>query len=603
MTKMLSRSAFDLETRASAVTTFKPDTLDMETGTVDVVLTTGAPVQRGGHVEVLAVGRENVEFGARIPLLDSHRQTSIADIKGSVSNIRFEPGAVVATLTISDPAALAAVARGDVTGVSIGYRVKKWSEGRNASGKRLRTAIQYEIVEASLVAVPADASALIRSKETMEDEIETGTEITSENAPENETRADVNAQIRSAVTFASLPASFANGLIDREATVEEARSAVFAEMQNRRVNISTVRVGPSGDDPAVVHERMAEALACRATGAEPSEGARAYMTLGLSDMARLSLQRSGATGIATLGREEMLTRAMHTTSDFPNLLTSTGNRILMPAYTAAESPLKRLARQRTADDFRPISLVKLGEFGKLQKVTEAGEIKALSTGEATEGLQLETFGGIFSLSRKALVNDDLGAFARWAGMMGTAAAETEADQLVAILNEANGLGPVMGDGKRLFHVDHGNLAATGEALAVDPLSGARLALRRQKGLDGVSPISATPKFLLVPPELETAAEKLLAELAAATVNDQNPFSGKLTLLVEPRLTETAWYVFADPAVLPVLEYAYLSSAPGPQLASKDGWEVLGREFRVVLDFGAGAVDWRGAYRNEGEDAL
>ena len=394
----------------------------------------------------------------------------------------------------------------------------------------------------------------------MEDEIENGPEITSD-APENETRAEVNAQIRSAVTYARLPADFANGLIDREATIEEARSAVFAEMQNRRVNISTVRVGPSGDDPAVVHERMAEALACRATGAEPSEGARAYMTLGLSDMARLSLQRSGATGIATLGREEMLTRAMHTTSDFPNLLTSTGNRILMPAYQAAESPLKRLARQRTADDFRPISLVKLGEFGKLQRVTEAGEIKALSTGEATEGLQLETFGGIFSLSRKALVNDDLGAFARWAGMMGTAAAETEADQLVAILNEANGLGPIMGDGKRLFHVDHGNLAATGEALAVDPLSGARLALRRQKGLDGVSPISATPKFLLVPPELETAAEKLLAELAAATVNDQNPFSGKLTLLVEPRLTETAWYVFADPAVLPVLEYAYLSSAP------------------------------------------
>lgn len=591
-----------LETRRAPAIGFVPQTFDADAGTVDVTLTTGAPVQRGGHVEVLAIGPENVEFAQRIPLLDSHRQTSIADIKGSVSNIRFEPGAIVATLNISDPSALAAVARGDVTGVSVGYRVKKWSERRDPkSGKLIRTAVLFEIVEASLVAVPADANATIRSYPVEEDDIieaPAGAETTSDQ-PDNQTRAEMNAQIRSAVTYARLPAAFANDLIDREATVEEARSAVFAEMQRRSVPVSNIRVGPSGDDPAVVQDRMAEALACRAMGTEPSDGARAYMSLGMSDMARQSLQRSGQTGIATLGREEVLTRALHTTSDFPNLLTATGNRILMPAYRAAESQLKQLARQRTADDFRPMSLLKLGEFGKLQKVTEAGEIKALTTGEAKEGYSLETFGGMFNLSRKAIINDDLGAFARWAEMMGRAAAETEADQLVSLLTG----NPVMEDGKALFHADHGNLSATGAAPDVDSLSAARLALRRQTGLDGVSPISATPKFILAAPELETTFEKLLAELAAAKVDDQNPFSGKMTLLIEPRLSGDDWYVFADPAMLPVLEYAYLSSAQGPQIASRDGWEVLGREFRVVLDFGCGAVDWRGAYHDLGEDDL
>lgn len=598
---MFFRSLADLETRASAVSGFAPDTLDMEAGTVDVVLTTGAPVQRAGHVETLAIGRENVEFPQRIPLLDSHRQTSIADIKGSVSNIRFEPGAIVATLHISDAAALAAVARGDVTGVSVGYRVKKWSERRDAkSGKLIRTAVLFEIVEASLVAVPADANATIRSHPVEENEvIEPGQQEIISDPPENETRADINAQIRSAVTYARLPATFANDLIDREATVEEARSAAFAEMQRRSVPVSNIRVGPSGDDPAVIHERMADALAYRAMGTEPNEAARPYINLGLSDMARLSLQRSGQAGVATLSREELLTRAMHVTSDFPNLLNATGNRILMPAYQAAESQLKRLARQRTADDFRPMSLLKLGEFGKLKKVTEAGEIKALTTGEAKEGYSLETFGGMFALSRKAIINDDLGAFARWAEMMGRAAAETEADQLVALLTS----NPVMDDAKALFHADHGNLAASGAAPDVASLSAARLALRRQTGLDGVSPISATPKFIVAAPELETTFEKLLAELAAAKVDDQNPFSGKMTLLIEPRLSGEDWYVFADPAMLPVLEYAYLSSAQGPQIASRDGWETLGREFRVVLDFGCGAVDWRGAYHNPGEDDL
>jgi hypothetical protein len=60
----------------------------------------------------------------------------------------------------------------------------------------------------------------------------------------------------------------------------------------------------------------------------------------------------------------------------------------------------------------------------------------------------------------------------------------------------------MNDGKRLFHVDHGNKAASGGAIADDTLSAARLAMRSQTGLSGQR-ISATPKFLLVPSAQET----------------------------------------------------------------------------------------------------
>ncbi|WP_051661350.1 Mu-like prophage major head subunit gpT family protein [Bosea sp. 117] len=120
-----------------------------------------------------------------------------------------------------------------------------------------------------------------------------------------------------------------------------------------------------------------------------------------------------------------------------------------------------------------------------------------------------------------------------------------------------------------------------------------------KGLDGKTVITVTPRYLVVGPELETTAEQVLATITATTVDGVNPFAGKLTLLVEPRITDDAWYVFADPASAPVLEYSYLSSAPGPQMASREGWDVLSTEYRVVLDFGAGAVDWRGAVRNPG----
>jgi len=125
------------------------------------------------------------------------------------------------------------------------------------------------------------------------------------------------------------------------------------------------------------------------------------------------------------------------------------------------------------------------------------------------------------------------------------------------------------------------------------------AMRVQKGIDGVSPINATPAFLLVSPAKELQARQAVAAFYPATQATVNPMAGTLTVAVDPRLSGNRWYLFADPAVMAVLEYAYLASAPGPQLESRPGWDVLGMEFRVVLDFGCGAIDWRGAYTNAG----
>ena len=81
-----------------------------------------------------------------------------------VTGIAFNPaGKIVATLCISDPAALAAIERGDVTGGSIGYRVAKWQDSFDTTGQRVRTTTTWELDECSLVAIPADSHALIRS--------------------------------------------------------------------------------------------------------------------------------------------------------------------------------------------------------------------------------------------------------------------------------------------------------------------------------------------------------------------------------------------------------------------------------------------------------
>ena len=415
-------------------------------------------------------------------------------------------------------------------------------------------------------------------------------------------RAAINAEIRSLTDAAGLERSVADELIDRSVTVDQARAHLFDHLVKRTgtpIQHQRIEPGTSHEDPGVMVIRMSGALHCRMTGAKPADDERQYMNLRTVDMAKMLLKARNERGVDFLGPDELLKRAMHTTGDFPQLLTGTGNRVLMGAFQAAASPLKLLARQTTITDFRAKTTIKVSGMGKLEKVGESGEIKSTTRAEAKESYRLATFARMFSLSRQAIINDDLGGLQDFSAAAGRAAAETEAGELVTLLSANGGSGVTMDDTKALFHADHGNKAASGGAIAVATLGAARQAMREQKDLDGVTPINVTPKFLLTSTAKETLAEQVLASLYAATIAEVNPFSGKLQLLVEPRLSGNPWWVFADPAQAPVLEYAYLSSAQGPQIASREGWDTLGMEFRVVLDFGCGAVDHRGAYLNPG----
>jgi hypothetical protein len=105
--------------------------------------------------------------------------------------------------------------------------------------------------------------------------------------------------------------------------------------------------------------------------------------------------------------------------------------------------------------------------------------------------------------------------------------------------------------------------------------------------------------LLVGADRETEAEKVLASIQPDTTDGVNPFAGKLTLLVEPRIDDGSWYLFVDPARLATMQYAFLSAAPGVQIQRTEAWDVLGMKYRAWLDFGAGWTDWRGAHFNEG----
>lgn len=602
----------DLLTRHASL---EPTTADEANRTVDVVWSTGAGVHRrdaaGLYEERLSLDPAHVDLTRFVgaPVLNAHRQESVENIIGVVTAAHVDGLAGRGKVKLSERAdpVWRDVKAGILRHVSVGYTVQRWNDS-SKNGRRVRTAVRWTPLELSFVALPADAGATTRG-ETMDVQNPTPTpEVPVRTpVPEVPVRPQVpemptrNEEIRRLARAANLDHRVADSLIDRNATVDQARAELFDMVTGTApvtVRHQRIEVGDRLDAPEKIVARMSEALTSRLSGTASKDEARPYMHRRLVDMAAELLEARGER-TRLLSPDTILTRAMHTTGDFANLLTSTGNRILLAAFEAAPNPLRSLARRTTISDFRTKTTVKLSEWPKLSQVNEHGEITYGTRGEAKEAYTLKTYAKIFSLSRNALINDDLGAFGDFGRAAGRAAAETEADVLTALLTANSGNGVTLDDGQPLFHTSHANVAASGTVIDVAGLAAARLKMRQQKGLDGVTPVNVVPKFLLVSPAKETEAESVLATLAAATVANVNPFSQRLELLVEPRLSGNGWYIFADPAAMPVIEYSYLSSAQGPQMASREGWDVLGVEFRVILDFGAGVLDHRGAYRNAG----
>lgn len=159
---------------------FQPETYNADTRTVELVLSIGAAVNRGYWIEELEISTSAVDISrvARglVPLLDSHNRWSLGAILGKIMAVRFETvdGAMALTATaafadtVQGREAEAMVQRGELRGVSIGYNPTAWQVVSIDAETEVRTwrATRWELTEASLVSVPADAAAGVRSAQT-----------------------------------------------------------------------------------------------------------------------------------------------------------------------------------------------------------------------------------------------------------------------------------------------------------------------------------------------------------------------------------------------------------------------------------------------------
>ncbi|MCP4200654.1 MAG: hypothetical protein GY769_01810 [bacterium] len=328
----------------------------------------------------------------------------------------------------------------------------------------------------------------------------------------------------------------------------------------------------------------------------------------LLDHARATLERSKPGSSSGLSKMQIAGNffaqaGQQTTSDFPVALENALHKTLLAAYTIAPDFWRLFCSVGTVADFRPHPKYTRGYLAKLREVKESGEYKNQAVPDAAKEVQqAATYGEILALTRQAIINDDMGVFNDIAMMLGRAAALSIEEGVFDLLKLNSGLGPDMQDTNPLFDAAHSNLGA-GVALSVAGIDADRVVMASQTDSSGNEVLDLRPAVLVIPIGLGGAARVL----------NQSQYDHDGTEMMKPnavvglfrdiadsaRITGTRRYMFADPAVSPVIEVAFLDGEQDPYMEMTDGWRIDGVEWKVRHDFGIAAIDWRGAVTDPG----
>jgi hypothetical protein len=578
----------DLLTRRA---TFEPTTFDASSNTIRVVFSAGADVARrdlsGEFVERLSLAPESVDLSLLrgAPVLNNHdRHSGVESILGVVEDASVDGQRGEAVIRFGNRPEIAGIIAdiraGIIRNVSVGYSVEEWRESRE-NGKRIKTATRWTPREISFVPLGADPAATIRSHG--------GGEMT-------ENQSDLQVQARTIAAALALPEAVADEVAARHANLDGIRTELISEAARRQPVIDNrAPAVVTRDASEGLIQRMADGLYSRLSPShEPKEG-REFAYSRFSDLAKRILSERG---LSTLGSPvELLSRAMHSTSDFSALLAETFNKTLL-SLRAAPSPIQQVFRRTSMADFRARHVLEVSDGPALELVNEAGEVVFGSIeGKALASYKLASYAKGFAVSFQVLTNDDVGALSDISEKIARGARAWFAGFLADTIIS----NPKLSDNKAVFHADHNNLASTGTAPTDAAIAAAKLAIRRQVDASG-NPIGATPRYILVGAQNEVVLDKLLSALYPTNSTEAETAARGLIPVVEPRFdlrNHNAWYVFCSPDEAATFEYSELQGFEGPRVESRPGWNTLGTEFRVVWHCGAGAIDHRGGFKNPG----
>ena len=617
---------------------------------------------------------ERLQNGA--PVLDNHNDEKLFDQIGVVVRAWVENGVGRATLKFSKRADVEPiwedVKAGIFRNISVGYKPYKSIEIEQENDYPILRSVDTEFFEISLVPINAEAGAQVRSEESIY-ELELLTTRKEPDMPvkKKEEKTDLTPKTPTVTEPKNTPpkakddpldtralpkedpaelllserrriraiedrcqnhgmsAEFTRKLVDEGISETRANKLILDELTKRSLDEMIQNQGRTShiyagdlDEIQTRRESMKNGILMSVDQrlVKPDDihdDVRMYSRKSIPQIIAMELERRGER-VSNYSDDELVTRAFHTTSDFPLVMGLAGEAAVLKSYLnlVKQQTFRPIVRYENAKNFLPMRKMRMGEIPTLEKLPESATVSYGTISEAAEQWAIGKYGTAFAASYELMVNDQRNLIFSAMTMYGAAAANLESNLVWNIFKtnppvyDIDAQGNRVGAGIPWFHADHKNLSDA--ALTHDALEEAEYMMSIQKGLDAEQregdELNIIPRFLITGTRLKNTAKRLIySQYNPTQVQDVNIYQNRFDVISEARLnprnptanSKYPWYLSCDPDVLPVLWMAYLNDRREPRTMQKVDFDTLSIKIRADLDFGVTTGDWKAVHKSKG----
>ncbi len=293
------------------------------------------------------------------------------------------------------------------------------------------------------------------------------------------------------------------------------------------------------------------------------------------------------------------------TGTFSFALGTSMNKRLMQAYRAFETNWRVFADVVPVNDFKQQDRIQWGSIGDIPTVAEGATYTELTVPSDFRAIYTPTKrGGLVSITRESILNDDLRLISRTPQMIARAANRVLEKFVMDLLLNFSGTinGGVIFDGGPLYSAAHGNLGSA--ALDNVSLEDAKERIFNQTDSAGNDTLGLEGVNLVIPRELRQIATVLnnSDKIPGSAENDINTHKGTLeNIVVSPfmRGDKNNWFLTAAKAMIDMIEIGFINGQEVPLLIAQDN-PAVGTVFtndkirwKVRHEYGGAVTDFRG----------